>query len=88
MYSKPIDCSSHEYLFGFKIPDFSNRLLNQSIPEAEEIRSIHKHIRRDIQLAMDTAAVVAKCRYNSCHRQKEFAEGDEVWILQGDMYRL
>ncbi len=37
VYSEPIDCFPHEYLFGFKIPDFSNRLLNQNIPEAEEI---------------------------------------------------
>ncbi len=87
-YSEPIDCSPHKYLFSFKIPDFNDRLLNQNIPEAEEIRYIYEHIRRDIQLAMDTAAIVAKCRYNSYYHQKEFAEGDEVWISQGDMYHL
>ncbi len=37
---------------------------------------------------MDTAAAVAKHRYDSCHRQEEFAEGDEIWISQGDMYHL
>ncbi len=46
------------------------------------------HIQKDIQLAMDIAVTVTKCRYNSYHRQKEFVEGDEVWIFQGDVYRL
>ncbi len=88
VYSEPIDCFPHEYLFGFKIPDFNGRLLNQNIPEAEEIRYMHKYIWRDIQLIMDIAAAVAKCRYDSYHHQEEFIEGDEVWISQGDIYHL
>ncbi len=87
MYSKPIDCSLHEYLFSFKIPDFNNRLLNQNTPKAEEIRYMHEHIRRNTQLAINTTAVVTKHRYDSYHHQEEFVEGDEVWISQDDIYR-
>ncbi len=80
IYSEPINCFPHEYLFGFKIPDFNGRLLNQSTPETEEIRYIYEYIQKDIQLAMDIAVAIAKHCYDSCHYQKEFAEDDEVWI--------
>jgi len=80
-YSRSTETTPHEYLFGFKLPGPLNRLTDSSIPKnVAELRFLRESIRREAQLAMDTAAAVAKRHYDINHRQIEFNVGDEVWL--------
>ena len=85
-YSRIIDASPHEFLFGFKIPGPRDRITNTST-SIQDIRFFRDAIREEAQLAMDIAAAEAKRRYDTQHRQVEFEEGDQVWLTLGK-YKL
>jgi hypothetical protein len=88
-HSTAIDCSPHEYLFGFKIQGTLDRLQGKTIPMAvTEMKFMREAVRRDAQLAMDIAAATAKRIYDAKHRQVEFNEGDKVWLTLGKAYKL
>lgn len=86
-YSRSIDASPHEYLFGFKIQGPVDRLTNLLPQRQAEIRFLRQHLRRDAQLRMDVVAAEAKRIYDQKHRQVRFEVGDKVWLKTGKAYK-
>ena len=89
-YSKPIDISPHEYLFGFKIPGPTQRLLrsnNDKGVDIDKLQFLQEHLRQDAQLAIGVAAAVEKRHYNSKHRRVKFDVGNKVFLELGKAYR-
>lgn len=92
-YSRVIDASPHEYLFGFKIAGPLDRLTTTtttSMPPKEvvEMRFMREALRQDAHFAMDVAAAAAKRLYDAKHRQVQFDKGDKVWLTLGKAYKL
>lgn len=85
-HSRAIDCSPHEYLFGFKIHRPADRLAHTPTKQVAELRYMRQELRRDAQLAMDIAAAHAKRLYDAKHRHEEFEVGDKVWLKLGKAY--
>ena len=89
-YSKPIDISLYEYLFGFKIPEPTQRLLRGNDDKGidiDKLRFLQEHLRQDAQLAMGVAAAVEKRCYNSKHCCIKFNVSNKVFLELGKVYR-
>ena len=70
--------SPHEYLFGFKIESFIDRLTSmlRTPKDVLERRFMREYLRKDVQFAIDQANAFAKRYYDSKHRWEEFEVGD------------
>lgn len=86
-YSRTIDASPHEFLFGFKLTAPVDRL-TQTLPQKQtEIRFMRQHLRRDAQLTMDVVASENKRLYDQKHRRLDFDVGQKVWLKTGKAYQ-
>lgn len=86
-YSRVIDASPHEFLYGFRLSSPADRLAGPIPKQVDDIRFMREHLRRDAQLSMDIVAAEAKRLYDAKHRQIEFNVGDKVWLKYGKAYK-
>jgi len=70
----------YKYLFEYKIEVPADRLTNILQPPENVLqrRFIKKHLRKDMQTAINEANALVKRYYDSKHRWKEFDVGDQV----------
>ncbi len=89
VYTRPIGINPYKYLFGFKLESLTDCLtaMLQTPEDILERKFIKKHLRKDIQFAMDQTNALAKRYYDSKHRWEEFEVGDQVWLYMGTVYR-
>ena len=90
VHIQPIGISPYKYLFGFKLESLINRLTAafRTLEDILERRFIRKHLRKDVQFAINQVNMFVKRYYDFKYCWEEFEVGDQVWLCIGIVYRL
>ena len=78
VYIQSIGINPYKYLFKFKIESPIDRLVGNIIIPANVLKQhfIYKYLQKDVQLVDLKANILAKRRYDTMYRWKEFEVGD------------
>ncbi len=78
----------YEYLFGYKIETFIDRLIDFQVLESYlERRFIREYLWKDVHFVIDEINVLVKIRYDFKYCWEEFQVSDWIWLNLSIVYR-